>query len=160
VFLSGGIDSTTVVALARQTQTGLLKTYSIGFEEAEWNEGEIASKIAHHFDTEHTEYTITSSVGQSLFPKFLETIDQPTVDGFNTFCVSQLARQDGTKVVLSGLGGDELFGGYGSFHKIPQMVRLSRTIKAFYPLNIGIGMGLEHWARKPQIYQATSVASP
>jgi len=151
VFLSGGIDSTTVVALARQTQTGLLKTYSIGFEEAEWNEGEIASKIAHHFDTEHTEYTITSSVGQSLFPKFLETIDQPTVDGFNTFCVSQLARQDGTKVVLSGLGGDELFGGYGSFHKIPQMVRLSRTIKAFYPLNIGIGMGLEHWARKPQI---------
>jgi asparagine synthase (glutamine-hydrolysing) len=151
VFLSGGIDSTTVVALARQTQTGILKTYSIGFEESKWNEGEIAAKIAHTFDTEHTEFIITSSLGKSLFPKFLETIDQPSVDGFNTFCVSQLAREDGTKVVLSGLGGDELFGGYGSFQKIPKMVRLGRKARAFYPLNVGIGMGLEYWGKSPQI---------
>ncbi|AFY40847.1 asparagine synthase (glutamine-hydrolyzing) [Nostoc sp. PCC 7107] len=151
VFLSGGIDSTTVVALARQTQAGVLKTYSIGFEESEWNEGEIASKIAHTFDTEHTVFTITSSLGKSLFPKFLDTIDQPSVDGFNTFCVSKLAREDGTKVVLSGLGGDELFGGYGSFQKIPKMVHWGRKIKALYPLNIGIGKGLEFWGQSPQI---------
>ncbi|MEA5566127.1 asparagine synthase (glutamine-hydrolyzing) [Anabaena sp. UHCC 0399] len=151
VFLSGGIDSTTVVSLARQTQTGTLKTYSIGFEESEWNEGETASKIAHTFDTQHREYIITSSLGKSLFTGFLETIDQPSVDGFNTFCVSKLAHEDGTKVVLSGLGGDELFGGYGSFQKIPQMVRLGRKIKALYPLNIGIGMGLEYWGKSPQI---------
>lgn len=151
VFLSGGIDSTTVVALARQTQTGILKTYSIGFEESKWNEGEIAAKIAHTFDTEHTQFIITSSLGKSLFPKYLATIDQPSVDGFNTFCVSQLAREDGTKVVLSGLGGDELFGGYGSFQKIPQMVRLGRKLRACYPLNIGLGMGLEYWGKSAQI---------
>lgn len=151
VFLSGGIDSTAVVALARQTQTGTLKTYSIAFEESEWNEGAIARKVAEQFDTQHTEYKITAALGKALFPKFLETIDQPSVDGFNTFCVSQAAREDGTKVVLSGLGGDEIFGGYGSFQKIPQMVRLGRKIKALYPINIGIGMGLEHWGRSPQI---------
>ncbi|MBD2493045.1 asparagine synthase (glutamine-hydrolyzing) [Nostoc sp. FACHB-280] len=151
VFLSGGIDSTTVVALARKTQTGILKTYSIGFEESKWNEGETAAKIAHTFDTEHTQFTITSSLGKALFPKYLETIDQPSVDGFNTFCVSQLAREDGTKVVLSGLGGDELFGGYGSFQKIPKMVRLGKKVKAFSPLNIGLGMGLEYWGNSAQI---------
>ncbi|MBE9209056.1 asparagine synthase (glutamine-hydrolyzing) [Nostoc sp. LEGE 06077] len=151
VFLSGGIDSTTVVALARQTQTGVLKTYSIGFEESAWNEGKVASKIAQTFETEHKEYIITSALGKSLFPKFLDTIDQPSVDGFNTFCVSQLAHEDGTKVVLSGLGGDELFGGYGSFQKIPQMVRLGRKIKTLYPLNIGIGKGLESWSKSPQL---------
>ncbi|MDJ0734445.1 MAG: asparagine synthase (glutamine-hydrolyzing) [Nostocaceae cyanobacterium] len=151
VFLSGGIDSTTVVALARQTQKGLLKTYSIAFEESEWDEGAIARRIAEKFDTQHTEYKITAALGKSLFPKFLETIDQPTIDGFNTFCVSQIAHQDSTKVVLSGLGGDELFGGYNSFKKIPQMVRWGRKIKAFYPINVCIGMGLEHWGRTSKI---------
>ncbi|MBH8555311.1 asparagine synthase (glutamine-hydrolyzing) [Nostocaceae cyanobacterium CENA357] len=151
IFLSGGIDSTAVLALARQTQKGLLKTYSIAFAESEWNEGEIASKAAQEFDTEHTEYKITADLAKALFPKFLETIDQPSIDGFNTFCVSKVAHDDGTKVVLSGLGGDELFGGYGSFQKVPQMVRLGRKIKAFYPINIGIGKGLENWARSPKM---------
>ncbi|MBD2451094.1 asparagine synthase (glutamine-hydrolyzing) [Nostoc sp. FACHB-152] len=151
IFLSGGIDSTAVLALARQTQKGILKTYSIAFAESEWNEGDIASKAAQEFDTEHTEYKITADLAKALFPKFLETIDQPSIDGFNTFCVSKVAHDDGTKVVLSGLGGDELFGGYGSFQKVPQMVQLGRKIKAFYPLNIGIGKGLENWARSPQL---------
>ncbi len=151
VFLSGGIDSTSVVALARQTQMGSLKTYSITFEESEWNEGEIAKKAAEHFETVHTEYKITASIGKALFPQFLEAIDQPSIDGFNTFCVSQLAHNDGTKVVLSGLGGDELFGGYGSFQKVPQMVRLGKKLKRLYPFNVAVGTALEKWGRSPKI---------
>jgi asparagine synthase (glutamine-hydrolysing) len=151
IFLSGGIDSTAVVALARQTQRNELRTYSIAFEEPEWNEGDIASKVAHTFGTGHTEYKITASLGRELFPQYLAALDQPSIDGFNTFCVSQLARKDGTKVVLSGLGGDELFGGYQSFQKVPQMVRLSQNLQAVRPFRIAMGMGLEHWGTSPRM---------
>ncbi|NJL52868.1 MAG: asparagine synthase (glutamine-hydrolyzing), partial [Hydrococcus sp. SU_1_0] len=145
IFLSGGIDSTAVLALARQTQTGKLSTYSIAFEEADYNEGNIARQVAKTFDTEHTEFKITASLAKELFPQFLKAIDQPSIDGFNTFCVSQLARQNGTKVVLSGLGGDELFGGYQSFQKVPQMVRLGKQLQMVRPLTKGMGMSLESW---------------
>jgi asparagine synthase (glutamine-hydrolysing) len=151
IFLSGGIDSTAVVALAQQTQTQDLRTYSIAFEEPEWNEGDVASKVAHTFGTDHTEYKITASLGRELFPRYLAALDQPSIDGFNTFCVSQLARKDGTKVVLSGLGGDELFGGYQSFQKVPQMVRLSQQLQAVRPLSKAIGMGLESWGTSPRV---------
>jgi asparagine synthase (glutamine-hydrolysing) len=145
IFLSGGIDSTAVLALARQTQTGKLATYSIAFAESEYNEGDIARKVAQTFDTEHTEFKITAALARELFPQFLKTIDRPSIDGFNTFCVSQLARQNGTKVVLSGLGGDELFGGYRSFQTVPQMVRFGKQLQLIRPLAIGMGMGLETW---------------
>jgi asparagine synthase (glutamine-hydrolysing) len=151
IFLSGGIDSTAVLALARQTQRNELRTYSIAFEEPEWNEGDVASKVAYAFSAEHTEYKITASLGRELFPQYLAALDQPSIDGFNTFCVSQLARKDGTKVVLSGLGGDELFGGYQSFQKVPQMVRLSQNLQAVRPLSTAIGMGLEHWGTSPRM---------
>jgi len=150
-FLSGGIDSTTIVALSRQIQSGLLNTYSISFDEAEWNEGDLAQKVADKFGTEHTEYKITASLGRSLLPQFLAAIDQPSIDGFNTFCVSQIAHKSGMKVVLSGLGGDELFGGYKSFHKVPQMVRLSQQLQPLQPVIAGIGMGLERWGRSTQV---------
>lgn len=143
IFLSGGIDSTAVLALARQSQTGKLSTYSIAFEEADYNEGDIARQVAQTFDTEHTEFKITASLALELFSQYLKAIDQPSIDGFNTFCVSQLARQNGTKVVLSGLGGDELFGGYQSFQKVPQMVRLGKQLQMVHPLAKGMGMGLE-----------------
>ena len=151
IFLSGGIDSTAVLALARQTQKGQLRTYSIAFEETEWNEGEIARKVAQEFDANHTEYKVTASLGRELFPKFLEAIDQPSIDGFNTFCVSQIAHKDGTKVVLSGLGGDELFGGYQSFQKVPQMMRLSQRLQALHLIRSSMGMVLEHWGNSPQL---------
>ncbi len=151
IFLSGGIDSTAIVALARTTQRGQLCTYSIAFEESNWNEGEIAQKVADTFGTDHTEYKITASLGRELFPQFLAAIDQPSIDGFNTFCVSQIARKDGTKVVLSGLGGDELFGGYQSFQKVPQMVRFSHHLQALHPLSTSVGMKLEQWGKSPRV---------
>ncbi|HEY9632660.1 MAG TPA: asparagine synthase (glutamine-hydrolyzing) [Coleofasciculaceae cyanobacterium] len=151
IFLSGGIDSTAVVALASQTQINQLRTYSIAFEEPDWNEGEISSKVAEKFGTDHTEYKITASLGRELFPQYLAAIDQPSIDGFNTFCVSQIAHKDGTKVVLSGLGGDELFGGYKSFQKVPQMVRCSQRLQVIHPIRTGVGIGLERWGNSPKV---------
>ncbi|HBB32893.1 MAG TPA: asparagine synthase (glutamine-hydrolyzing) [Cyanobacteria bacterium UBA8803] len=151
IFLSGGIDSTAVVALSRQTQQGELRTYSIAFRETDWNEGQIARQVAEVFGTNHTEYQITASLGRELFPKFLATLDQPSIDGFNTFCVSRIARDDGTKVVLSGLGGDELFGGYPSFQKIPQMVHWGKQLQRLSQIRTQLGMGLEYWGRSTQL---------
>ncbi len=151
VFLSGGIDSSAVLALSRQIQTGTLRTYSIAFEEAEFNEGALAHQVAQHFATEHTECTITASTARSLLPKFLSAIDQPSIDGFNTFCVSHLAQSNGAKVVLSGLGGDELFNGYGSFQTIPKMMRWGASAQAFKPLNTLVGAGLEQLSRSNRV---------
>ena len=149
IFLSGGIDSTAILALARQSQTNKLSTYSIAFVENEWNEGEVARQTAQHFGTEHTEFKLDATIGKTLFSQFLEQIDQPTIDGFNTFCVSQIAYQNGTKVVLSGLGGDELFGGYSSFQKLPQILSWRRKLSPISPLIKYGGHFLETTAKKP-----------
>ncbi|MEH2197147.1 asparagine synthase (glutamine-hydrolyzing) [Nostoc sp.] len=151
IFLSGGIDSSSIVALSRQTQKGNLRTYSIAFEENEWNEGELAQKVAQEFGTEHTEYKVTASLGRDLLPKFLASIDQPSIDGFNTFCVSQIARKDGTKVVLSGLGGDELFGGYKTFQQVPNMVRWGQQLQKIQPISSSLGRGLASLGISPRM---------
>ncbi|MBW4646734.1 MAG: asparagine synthase (glutamine-hydrolyzing) [Goleter apudmare HA4340-LM2] len=150
IFLSGGIDSTAVVALARQSQKGKLNTYSITFAENEWNEGKIAQKVAAEFDTNHTEYQVTASLGRELLPQFLASIDQPSIDGFNTFCVSRIAHQHGMKVVLSGLGGDELFGGYKTFQQVPNMVRWGQTLHKITGLSTYLGEGLSTWGKSPK----------
>lgn len=142
VFLSGGIDSSSIVALARKIQSGTLQTYSIAFEEEEWNEGDIARQIAQYFGTEHTEYKVTAAMGRSLLPQFLEAIDQPSIDGFNTFCVSKIAHECGSKVVLSGVGGDEIFGGYGSFRTVPKLVRWGTRLEVIPGLKRIVGSGL------------------
>ncbi|MUG94054.1 asparagine synthase (glutamine-hydrolyzing) [Scytonema sp. UIC 10036] len=151
IFLSGGIDSTTILALAKKIQNEQLSTYSIAFEEQEWNEGEIAKQIAKEFGAKHTEYKVTASAAKELLPKFLEAIDQPSIDGFNTFCVSKVAREMGTKVVLSGLGGDELFGGYQSFKKIPQMLAWGKPLQAIPLVATSAGMALAHWGTSPKM---------
>src|SRR5205085_6603553 len=88
------------------------------------------------FGTRHTDWRLDSATAKSLLPTFLEKSDQPSIDGFNTFCVSKLAHDHGLKVVLSGLGGDELFGGYRSFQIVPFMVRASRL---FDPIKRTVG---------------------
>jgi asparagine synthase (glutamine-hydrolysing) len=121
IFLSGGIDSTAILAVARRCGFDNLKSYSISFAEREFDEGDVAARTAAHFGTEHVEWRMTAADGRALVEPFLAAIDQPSNDGFNTYCVAKLAHDQGAKVVLSGLGGDELFGGYGSFRTVPRL---------------------------------------
>lgn len=142
IFLSGGIDSTALLALARQVTDQTISTYSIAFEDPAWNEGDIARRVAAHFATNHTELLMTAAEAKSLFNDYLQAIDQPSIDGFNTYCVAKLARENGEKVVLSGLGGDELFAGYKSFDLLPKMTRWSRWFGFIAPLTSAIINGV------------------
>ncbi|MFC1925718.1 asparagine synthase (glutamine-hydrolyzing) [Chloroflexota bacterium] len=120
-FLSGGIDSSIVVALMRQFATGRLKTFNITFPEVSFSEAQYARLIATRFETEHTEYEIGCDQLKEELGNFIQAIDQPSMDGVNTFFVSKVTRECGIVVALTGLGGDELFCGYDSFKDIPRL---------------------------------------
>lgn len=126
-FLSGGIDSSAVVALMRRATGGPIRTCSMAFGEAAYDEAPYARAMAQAAGTEHYERTVTAEDVRRELPRILRVMDQPTVDGVNTYFVAQTARQAGLTVALSGLGGDELFGGYaGTFRGVPRMMRLTR----------------------------------
>jgi asparagine synthase (glutamine-hydrolysing) len=151
VFLSGGIDSTAIVALAREAGYRELKTFCISFDDQRWNEGDLAARTAKSFGTEHQDWRMTPEMGRELLHGYLESIDQPTCDGFNTYCISKLAHEAGLKVVLSGLGGDELFGGYASFRSIPQFLNLHKGARLLGPLRSPAGGLMESSLRDPRL---------
>ncbi|HKV06201.1 MAG TPA: asparagine synthase (glutamine-hydrolyzing) [Candidatus Acidoferrales bacterium] len=114
VFLSSGLDSTAVAALAIRARSGI-HTFTIAFPDAEFNEAEIARRTAARFGTEHSELMLSHQEMISRLDEAIPAFDQPSMDGINTYFVSWAARQVGLKVALSGLGSDEIFGGYSSF---------------------------------------------
>ena len=119
VFLSGGIDSTAVLSIA--SKNSKMNTLSIGFKEKQWDESSVSKKIAKYYNSNHHEYIVKEEDAVSSLDDFIETLDQPTVDGFNTYFISRFTKKLGFKVALSGLGGDELFGGYPSFKRMKIM---------------------------------------
>lgn len=143
-FLSGGLDSSCVVALMRQATNGPIRTCSMAFEEATYSEAHFAKAMAERAATEHYERVITAGEMKAEFGAVLSALDQPSVDGVNTYFVSQTARQAGLTVSLSGLGGDELFGGYpNTFGGVPQMYRALRMAQKF-PAGDFLARGMLH----------------
>ncbi|SFV31393.1 asparagine synthase (glutamine-hydrolyzing) [Thermoflavifilum thermophilum] len=122
-FLSGGIDSTAIVSLLRQIGVPDIRTVSVVFPGHELDESNYARLAASHFHTRHEEVVVTLPDLLGQWEDMLGVMDQPTIDGLNVYMVSQAARKAGLKVVLSGLGGDELFGGYPSFRWVPRLRR-------------------------------------
>ena len=123
VFLSGGLDSTAIAALAARERRGV-QTFTMSFREREFNEATVARDTARQLGTDHHELLLTEEEAQSRLFEAVGALDQPSMDGVNTFFVSWGARQVGLKVALSGLGGDELFCGYPSFRVTPYLATL------------------------------------
>jgi len=129
LFLSGGIDSSALATLATEVSDTPIQTVNIGFDQPQWDESEAALAIARHLGTEHHVLHLTGQDILEDLPQVLAAVDQPTVDGFNTFYVSRLARRAGLTVALSGLGGDEVFGGYASFQDVPRALRIQKLLR-------------------------------
>lgn len=146
-FLSGGLDSSSVVALMRRNSNDTIRTCSITFNEDAYNEGSFAKQVAQAFETDHQERLITGQDVVTELDNIIAHMDQPTIDGVNTYFVSKVARETGLRVALSGLGGDELFAGYPStfmgvpslynalraVHQIPGVAYIARAGLAFMP---------------------------
>ncbi|MGA2589624.1 MAG: asparagine synthase (glutamine-hydrolyzing) [Bryobacteraceae bacterium] len=130
VFLSGGVDSAALVALASRSKFSLA-TLTVVFDETEFSEATEARCIAQSFGADHREVRVTSQHFIDEVPNVLRVMDQPTNDGVNTYFVSRAARQAGLTVVLSGLGGDEVFGGYKHYR---WLARYGNSIRRFSAL--------------------------
>ena len=124
VFLSSGLDSTAIAALASRAQRGV-HTFTVAFPDVEFSEAEKARRTAERLGTEHLEYTLSGEEMLTRLDEAVASFDQPSMDGINTYFVSWAARQAGLKVALSGLGSDELFGGYTSFQATSKIRRLA-----------------------------------
>jgi len=141
-LLSGGIDSSTVVALMQESSSRPIKTYTIGFDDAAFDEAQHAARVARHIGTDHTELTIAGTDAQRLIPRLPEIFDEPFADPSQlpTLFVSQLARRHVT-VALCGDGGDELFAGYNRYvfgtRVLPRVDRMPRGVRTWLAARVG-----------------------
>jgi asparagine synthase (glutamine-hydrolysing) len=119
IFLSWGLDSSSISALAAQQSQHPLRTVSVVFAEHAFSEKRYVDLLRQRYPSLHVEYCMSDTDLISLLPDGLGAMDQPTFDGINTYTIARQARMSGLNVVLSGIGGDELFGGYRSFHRVP-----------------------------------------
>jgi asparagine synthase (glutamine-hydrolysing) len=120
-FLSGGIDSSIIVGLMSQVSAHPVKTFSVTFEEKEFDESQYSGLIADKFNTDHTPIRLSANHFMQLVPDALRAMDHPSGDGPNTYVVSKVTREAGVKMALSGLGGDELFAGYDVFKRMKDL---------------------------------------
>ena len=125
LFLSGGIDSSSLAGILHRAGIHL-NTFSIIFREAEYSEAEYSREVARVFAAEHQEIMVSQGDVLDAIPYALKAMDQPTIDGMNTYLISRQTRAAGIKVALSGLGGDELFAGYSTFRDVPRMERFAQ----------------------------------
>ena len=139
VFLSGGMDSSALVALMSRICDQRPQTFSVVFDEPAFSEGEASRAVAEQFHTDHREIRLTENQLIEMLPAAIAAIDQPTMDGINTYVVSKAVKNAGITVALSGLGGDELFAGYPSFRRAVKVGRMPQASKKVLRAASGVG---------------------
>jgi asparagine synthase (glutamine-hydrolysing) len=134
IFLSAGLDSSVVAAVARRALPEPPVAFTVRFREligTPLDEGPPAANLAGQLGLRHVASEVGREEFRDLWPRALAAMDQPSIDGFNTYVVSAMAAAAGLKVVLSGLGGDELLGSYPSFRDVPRITRWARWLARF-----------------------------
>ena len=126
VFLSGGIDSSVLAILAQQFSSNKIKTISIDFEESSYSEKKYQDAVVAQINSNHHSFIVSEADFVKEWKNIFDSIDQPSTDSINTYFICKYAKQLGLKVVLSGLGADEIFGGYPSFHRTKKVHSLQR----------------------------------
>ncbi|HEV8430021.1 MAG TPA: asparagine synthase (glutamine-hydrolyzing) [Pyrinomonadaceae bacterium] len=139
VFLSGGMDSSALVALMRRISKEPPKTFSVVFDEVKFTEAPFSRAVSERFNTDHCEIPLSEDRLLEILPEAIAAIDQPTMDGINTFVVSRAVKSKGITVALSGLGGDELFAGYPSFRRALRFEAISQMSKRVLRAAAGVG---------------------
>jgi asparagine synthase (glutamine-hydrolysing) len=133
------MDSSAVVGLLTRVSDQQPKTFSVVFDEAVYTEAPFSRAIADRFNTDHSEIRLSENRLLEILPGAIAAIDQPTMDGINTFVVSSAVKSKGITVALSGLGGDELFAGYPSFRRALRFSAMSQTSKRVLRAATGVG---------------------
>ena len=139
VFLSGGMDSSALVAMMSRITNQRPKTFSVVFDEARFDEAPFSRAVVERFETDHHEIRFSEHDLIRMLPDAVDAIDQPTMDGINTFVVSRAVKQSGLTVALSGLGGDELFAGYPSFRRAMRLGAMPSVSKRVLRAAAGVG---------------------
>jgi asparagine synthase (glutamine-hydrolysing) len=169
IFLSGGIDSSALVALMRESTQQSPKTFSVVFSDKAFSEQECADLVAKIYETDHHKILLSEEDLLRLLPECLDAMDQPSIDGVNTYVISKAVKEAGITVALSGLGGDELFAGYSSFQRakkvaslrrIPRLVRQTgaRMGKVLYNGTVGRSKFWDLLASDASPYSAYSIS--
>lgn len=163
VFLSGGIDSGAIVSAASEAGHADLRTYTVVVDEEEYSEAAVAAQVARLFGATHHVLKVSGSNIVDDLPAIVQRLDQPTADAVNTYYVSRAVAAAGVKAVLSGVGGDEMFGGYPSFERVPAAMRISRVLGSAMSATGAVATAAlpawraakwRHFAQEPDIDQA------
>jgi asparagine synthase (glutamine-hydrolysing) len=153
VFLSGGIDSSLIsLFVLNSNEEQDVKLLTVGFPEEEFSEVKYSRIVAEKTHRDHEVIFVTTDRIQNLLPKALSSMDQPTVDGINTYVISNVASSLGIKVLLSGLGGDELFGGYTTYRNVPLLLQYHKIFPKLAKFMVKIrGSNLSKWHKVSQL---------
>jgi asparagine synthase (glutamine-hydrolysing) len=153
-FLSGGVDSSALVGLLAEVHDAPICTVNLGFDVPGLDESRLAREAARLYGAEHHEVPIRIEEIRDRMPDALRALDQPSIDGPNTYFVSEAAVKAGLKVAVSGVGGDELFGGYTSFERIPRILRTHARLTAVPGLGAALGPlahGFDTWLPRTRL---------
>jgi asparagine synthase (glutamine-hydrolysing) len=130
LFLSAGMDSAAIAAMATLAQRGVVRSFTVSLDDGALDEGAVASRVAHQMGCEHHDVHVSVPEAVAQVPEAVAALDQPSIDGVNTYIVSKAVRDAGTVVALSGVGGDEIFAGYRTFRTVRHWARLNSLVRA------------------------------